>query len=544
MADGVYDFIVVGAGPSGCVVAGRLSAHSPARVLVLEAGGTGSGPLYRVPAAAALSMSRPASNWNYRTEPVPGLGGRRLPWLAGRVLGGGGSINGLMFLRGGRHDFDRWRDEAGCPGWGFDDVLPYFRRFEGSVRKGDPWHGTEGPIATSPALPLLPISDLFLEAAQEAGLPLVDDLNAGMAEGAGLFDIMAAAGQRSRPDRAYLSTRLQGRERAGSLEVRTRTRVLRVDVAGGRACGVTYLHRGRVVRARAETEVILAAGAINTPQLLMLSGIGPAGELRACSIAPVLDLPEVGRNLQNHTACFLDYACSPDVTARRFMHPARATGAGLAYMMRRDGILAQAPCQAGAILRADPLEPGADTQIILGPGIPRGGSGAFAALPGQGGFRLMVNHGRPASRGRMRLRSSSPLDPPLIEPGYFSEASDISALRAGMIRAREIAGAGPLARVIDRPLSEAAGISASSDPEALIRRTAVNHFHPVGTCRMGMDEGAVVDTSLRLRGLEGLRIADTSAAPLLVNGNTCATALMLGERAAALILGEEKEGRF
>lgn len=532
----VFDYIIVGAGPAGCALAGRLSAKAGARVLLLEAGGSAGNPLHRIPAAALLTMANARFNWNYQTEPVAALGGRRLPWLAGRVLGGGSTINGMIFLRGNRVDFDRWRDEAGCPGWGFDDVLPYFRRFERSERGAGLWHGDDGPIRTSRSGRTVELADLFLEAASQTGLPVVDDLNADIKEGVGYFDYMIGNGRRSMPAMSYLEPGL----RQGNLTVLTGAHVLKITLERGVARGVSFLHRGNLRAVGADQEIILTAGAINSAQLLMLSGIGPADHLRSLGIGVEADSPEVGRNLQNHVSYFMDYSCNAPVSAYRYMHPVRGPAALLRYALRHSGVLANGPCPVGGLLRLGPNAEAADTQLILGAGLPAiNRKGFLRSLPARHGFRFMLNQGRPASRGSIRLASNSSLDQPRIQPGYLDEPMDIEILRRGIEKCRDIAAAPALAKVIEAELQPGNEIRGAEALTNSIRRSASNHYHPAGTCRMGSDPDSVVDTSLRVRGVERLRIADSSVIPLLINGNTSATALMLGERAAALMLGEE-----
>ncbi|MDD3798227.1 MAG: GMC oxidoreductase, partial [Novosphingobium sp.] len=324
--------------------------------------------------------------------------------------------------------------------------------------------------------------------------------------------------------------------RAGTLTVLSQAQALKVDFENGQATGVTFLHDGEVRSAHAAQEVILSAGAINSTQLLLLSGIGPAAELEAAGIPVIADSPEVGHNLQNHAAYLMDFACSAPVTAYRYMHPLRGPASALRYAFQRNGILASPPGPAGGLLNVAPGAVAPDVQLILGSGLPDPKRrGLMAGLPSRHGFRFMLNQGRPYSRGRVRLRSASPLDAPLIEPGYFEDPRDLETLRLAMERAREIAAAPALAKVVEAELKPGPAVQGKAAIEAAIRRWGTNHYHPAGTCRMGSDDRAVVDTQLRVRGVERLRIADTAIMPLLVNGNTGASALMIGERAAALM---------
>lgn len=527
-AKGGYDYIVVGAGPGGCAVAGRLARHG-ASVLLLEAGGKPWHPLLSVPLAAWLAMSDPRFHRAYQTERVDALDGRRLGLLAGRVVGGGAAINGMLFLRGGRRDFDRWRDEAGCVGWGFDDVLPWFRRFEQSARGGGEWHGGDGPVRTSPAPRTLELAQRFLDAAQDCGLPLVDDLNAAEGEAAGWFDAMTGGGVRSLPGAAYL----RREQHRGRLTLISGAPVTRIAIAGGAARGVSYLVDGQEVVATASEEVILAAGAIHTPHLLQVSGLGPADQLAAAGIPPLADLPEVGANLQNHLAYSVDYACARHLTFARYLDPVDGSLAALRYAFGRSGVLAGTPCPAGALIRVDdggPIGP-ADSQIILGGGMP--------PATGQNGFRLMVNHGRPHSRGRVFVREADPLAAPAVDAGW-NDPRDLRLLRRVVERTRAIAAAPALAGVVTHELAPGPQVIGERDLDAALRAGAFSYYHPIGTCRMGADKSAVVDLRLRVNGVERLRIADNSVAPLQINANTAACALMIGERAAAFITGEEE----
>lgn len=522
-----YDYVVVGAGPGGCAVAGRL-AERGASVLLLEAGGKPWHPFLSVPLAAWLAMSDPRFHRAYATEAVETLGGRRLGLLSGRVVGGGGAINGMVFLRGSRHDFDRWRDEAGCAGWGFDDVLPWFRRFESSARGADDWHGGEGPVRTSPAPRSLELAQRFLDAAHHAGLPLADDLNAVDGEAAGWFDAMSGGGVRSLPGAAYLR---RDRHR-GRLTLISGAAVTRIVIAGGAARGVRYRAEGREVEVAADREVILAAGAIQTPHLMQVSGIGPADSLAAAGVAPLVDRPGVGANLQNHLAYSVDNACARGLTLSRYLDPLAGGGAALRYAFGRGGALAGTPCPAGALIRVGEDGAGADSQIILGGGLPPAG--------GQDGFRLMVNHGRPRSRGRVFLRDADPLSAPGIDAGW-GDPEDVRLLARAVDRARAIAAALPLAAVVSRELAPGPQVAGAADLDAAVRAGAFSYYHPVGTCRMGADAEAVVDLRLRVNGVDRLRIADNSVAPLQINGNTAACALMIGERAAAFVAGCDEQ---
>ncbi|QGP78220.1 GMC family oxidoreductase [Sphingobium sp. CAP-1] len=537
-----YDYVVVGAGPGGCAVASRLSQMPGCRVLLLEAGAVGRNPLLHVPAAAILTMRNSRYLWRYRTEvdPLSSIGPSDL--LAGRMVGGGTGINGMMYLRGQPADFDRWRDIAGCDGWGHDDVLPYFRRSEASDRGDDGLHGDCGPIGTSRGSSSLPIAEAFLDACVRSGLECADDLNALRHEGAGYYDRMIRNGRRTTA-REYLRRVADPRQ----IDIVTGAHVTGIVMAGGHARAVRYCKDNAVHQVEAGAEIILTAGCVNTTQLLMLSGIGPAAELARHGIRALIDAPEIGANLQNHAAITLHYALDAGITARDHLNWRGALRAGGRYLARAGGLLAELPTPVGALIRADDgdgaNEP--DSQIILGAGLPGHGRGLHGLLSDIPGFTLMVNHGRPRSRGHIGLRSADPFDPPVIHNRFLTEAADRLTLAKAVMRARSIVEHGLLAgeyRVRPQLLNE---FAASDDAGALagtIDRHISAYYHMTGTCRMGTDSGAVVDTALRVRGIDGLRIADTSIAPLLVNGNTSAMAFMIGERAADILSRRQEHG--
>ncbi len=526
-----HDYLVIGAGSAGCILAARLSEDPGMRVWLGEAGGPDRDPLLGVPGLLFRTSTSPRFNWSYMTEPEPGLGGRRLFWAQGRVLGGSSTINGMIYIRGHPREYDLWRQD-GCEGWGWDDVLPHFRATERNERGAGPYHGGDGPLPVTRGDPRLPICELFLGAMRRAGHSILDDFNGGSMDGFGHYDRTIGAGTRQSVATSFL------RPAAGrrNLTVETHATVLRVIVEHGRARGIELSRNGALQRLYAEREIILCGGAINSAKLLMLSGIGPAAHLRAHGITIVQDAPGVGGNLQNHLCYRMQYACSAPVTAYRYMHPVRGAVACLDYALRRRGILSQTTVATGGFLRTEPGLEMPDAQVQLGIGlIGNVGASAWQRLPRREGFTLVVNQGRPHSRGTVRLRSPDPAAPPVIAPRYLHDRRDLALLMRAARQMRDLMRDGELRRVISKELAPGAAADSDAGLEADIRARASNAFHPVGTCRMGGDAESVVDPKLRLRGIAGLRVADASIMPTLINGNTNAAAMMIGEKAAAML---------
>jgi choline dehydrogenase len=526
-----FDHIVVGAGSAGCVLAARLTEDGTKRVLLIEAGGPDSNPLIRVPMAAGLVYFWKSINWNYRTEPQGRLGGRRIDWPRGKVLGGSSSINGMMYMRGHRRDYDAWR-ALGLHGWSYGEVLPYFRRSENHRdRRDDPYHGTEGPLAVVRSKGDNPLYHAFLAAGVSQGFTRNDDFNGADQEGLGLYDFNIRDGRRESAATAFLRPAM-GRS---NLTVRTRTEATRILFEGRRAVGLDLLHDGRPETVRARGEIVLAGGAINSPLLLQRSGIGDPAMLKAAGIDPVLEAPGVGRNLQDHLGVYLRYRCREPVTLYGFFRPDRAAWAGAAAWAFGKGPATAVPLEAGGFIKTRPELDIPDIHITFVPGL-----NLETTRKGQGQHGYLINFYqlRPESRGEIRPSGPRAGDPPLIDPGYLSAEADRRCLRDGVRLAARIGADPALRRYEEGPISPLPGDLASDDAiDGWVRGNANTIFHPVGTCRMGADAGSVVDCNLRVRGVDGLRVADASVMPLVIGGNTSAPTMMIAEKASDMILG-------
>lgn len=526
-----FDYVIVGAGAAGCVLAARLSENPAMRVAVIEAGGLDKAPLLKIPGANIVTGTNPAYNWGYETEPVKALGGRRLYWAQGRIVGGSSSINGMMYMRGHRSDYDNWK-ALGCDGWGYDDVLPYFKKSETNERGASAIHGDNGPLQVSKGQGTAPVCDMFLDAARQEGLPLTDDLNKDTPEAFGHVDMTIGKGKRSSASAAFLHPALK----RPNLTLFVDAPVLRVVIERGIATGVEFARAGRVKLACARKEVVLSGGAVNSPQLLMLSGVGEAARLQKLGIKLVADRPEVGKNLQNHPMYRLMYTTTKPVSAYSHVRPWGALKAGAKYMFGRSGVLSRGLFPTSGYFHATEGDPGSEIQVCMAPALViRRGPGVLGMLPKEHGFTLLLNHGSPYSRGRVTLKSADPLVHAAISPNYFSDPRDIRILAEGADRARAIVHQPALASSLGKELLPARPIRSLDDLCADILATTVTHYHAAGTCRMGADEDSVVDPQLRVRGVERLRVADASVMPVLVNGNTYAATIMIAEKASDMI---------
>lgn len=525
-----YDYIVIGAGSAGCVLADRLSASGEHSVLLLEAGGKDRNIWIHVPLGYGRTFFNPTVNWMFETEPQPGLNGRRIAQPRGKGLGGSSSINGLLYVRGQREDYDGWRD-LGNRGWGYDDVLPMFKRSEDQQRGADPWHGAGGPLPVTDLPEKHPISEAFISASVKAGIPYNADFNGERQEGVGPFQATAKRGLRYSTAKAFLRRALK----RPNLDLLTHAQVTKILFDGVRASGVAFVHDGKPTKVSARREIILSAGAIQSPHILQLSGIGPGGLLRQHGIPIVKELPGVGENLQDHVQARFIFETKKKITLNDDMaNPLRQIRMGLNYMLTRKGPLGWWAGIAGAFIKTRPDLDRPDIQFHLYP---------FSTdrkdkpvLHPFSAFTLTVCQVRPYSRGYVRMKSADPVVPPAISPNYLSDPRDAEVLAAGMQMAKKVAAAEPLASMIKS--EKEPGPSVRSDQELLsfLRAKAMSVYHPVGTCRMGADDNAVVDDELKVHGVFGLRVVDASIMPTLISGNTNAPSIMIGEKGAELVL--------
>jgi len=526
-----FDYIVVGAGSAGCVLANRLTESGANRVLLLEAGGRDLNMWIHIPVGYGKTFVNPAVNWLYTSEPDEGTGGkRRIRQPRGKVLGGSSSINGLIYIRGQREDYDMWR-QLGNVGWSYEDVLPYFRKTEDQPTFRDEFHGVGGPLQVSDPKDPHPLAEAFFDAAVECGYPRNDDFNGAVQEGFGYYQWTLRDGRRSSAARAYLN---EAKKRE-NLTVATRAHATRVLFEGRRAVGVEYLQRGRTVEARAGAEVILAGGSFNTPQLLQLSGLGPGELLRTHGIEVIADIPGVGANLTDHYNSRKVYRTTRpftlnDAVGLRNVH--RGIREVWRYVTRRAGLLAMGGSYAAGFFRTDPSLATPDIQSTVSLFSCDKSGDDLHSFPG---FNIVDRLLRPESRGTVTIASADPLAPPIIKNNYLSTRRDCEVLLAGFKVTRRICEAPAMRKYIADEYMP--GIDLRDDDELLdyIRQTGGTSFHPVSTCRMGTDPDAVVDPRLRVRGFERLRVVDASVMPTIPSGNTNAPTIMIAEKACDMI---------
>jgi choline dehydrogenase-like flavoprotein len=526
MTTATYDYIIVGAGAAGCGVANRLSEDPSVRVLLLEAGGRDWSPLIHMP-VGFTKLTSPSVNWGFETVPQAQLNNRPMWYPQGRTLGGSTSINAMIYIRGNREDYDNWA-ALGNKEWGYDEVLPFFRKAEHNERLNDQYHGTAGPMNVTEQVQHNELSKAFVRAAQELGLSYNPDFNGAVQDGVGYYDVTQRRARRESAATAYLRP-IRSRK---NLTVQPHALATKVIVENNRAVGLEYTVKGTPTHARADREIILSGGSVNSPRLLLLSGIGPADELRAVGVDVVHDLPGVGKNFQDHMDVYLTAETTP-VSYNESDRPDKAIAAGLQYLLYRTGPVTASVCEAGMFVRSSGRVSSPDIQMHCLP--------AFVIDHGRQrvkGHGMTINtcNLRPKSVGSVTLRSGDPTVHPAIDPNFLSDPYDWEISLEGFKWGREMLATKAYAPFITKEHMPGANVRSDEEIRDYVRQWAKTDYHPVGSCKMGDDDTAVVDQQLRVRGLDGLRVIDASVMPTLISGNTQATSIMIGEKGAHHVL--------
>ena len=524
-----YDYVIVGGGSAGCVLANRLSSDPSVKVALLEAGPGDRNFLIHMPMGYAALMKTGWVDWGYHTEPQAGMGGRRLYWPRGKVLGGSSSVNAMIYIRGVPSDYDTWA-QLGNRGWAWDDVLPYFKKAESYWPGADSYHGGDGPLKVTRPGVAHPLNAAWIEAGREAGYPYTADFNGAQQEGFGPLDCTIAGGRRASAAVCYLRPALK----RPNLTVITRAQATRILVQRGRATGVEYAQKKQRHEIQASREVILSGGAINTPQLLLLSGIGPASEISRHGIRPVHHLPGVGKNLQDHLHGAVKHTCSAPVSLYSVLKPSALMRHVPYYLMTGKGPASEMAIETLAFLKTRPDAVAPDLQYHFVPVLYADHGRVMIYRHGWMGY---YNMQRPEARGEITLNSPDPLVHPAIQPNYLQNETDLRTLRDGLKILRKVFGQKAFEPYGGEEFMPGPGVQTDAEIDAYHRASAESLYHPVGTCKMGQDEMAVVDETLRVHGLEGLRVVDASIMPRLVSGNTNAPTIMVAEKAADMILG-------
>ena len=527
-----FDFVIVGAGSAGCVLANRLSENPSNKVLLLEAGPADKSIMIRMPAGVASLITKPNKhNWGFETEGSPQLNNRRDYWPRGKGLGGSSSINGMVYIRGHARDYDQWR-QLGLDGWSYADVLPYFKRSETNEAGGDEFRGDAGPLHVSNVMNTSPLYQAVIDAGKQAGYKLTKDFNGEQQEGFGYFQLTVKDGKRCSSSAAYLHPAMS----RPNLKVETNAVTTRILFEGKRASGIEYKLGDQTMQVKARREVIISCGSIGTPQTLLLSGIGDKEYLQRFGIPVVAHLPGVGQNLQDHLDVNVQYKCTQPVTAyAQVANPLSVIGIGLQYLLFGTGPGRSQGLEAGAFVKSRPEVGVPDLQMHL-----------FNAPFSDHGRKQLKMHAfglhmcalRPESRGFVALKSSEPNDAPLIQPNYLSSQADQRTLREAVKIARKIVNQEAMNQYRGEELNPGTSVKSDDEIDDFVKRTAITIYHPVGTAKMGNDEMSVVDSSLRVKGIQGLRVVDASVMPTLVGGNTNAPTIMIAEKASDLILGK------
>jgi choline dehydrogenase len=531
-----YDYIVVGAGSSGCVLANRLTEDPNVRVLLLEAGDKDKNPFIHMPAGIGRVKGNPKTDWCYQTSPQPFLNDRNIPIPRGKVLGGSSAINAMVYIRGQREDYDSWRDQ-GNAGWGYEDVLPYFIQSESNSGADiDPgYHGTSGPLSVMDRIHTHPLSDAFVDAAVSAGMPSNRDFNGETQEGFGRFQVTQKNARRCSAAVAYLNPA----KARPNLSIVSKAHVLKLVIDKDRVAGVRYLCAGEVIEVAADQEVLLSAGAIGTPQILMISGIGPADELSSLGIDVALDLPGVGKNLQDHLNLSVLATTKDPISMAGSSGGSRAIKSLLQYLWNKTGPGTTNGAETGGFVSTHLSDARPDVQMHFIPMM----LGAGMKDTGIHGVTVHACNLRPTDRGEVRLASTDPTVAPIIDNRFLATDGNIQVMRAATQIAREIFAQKPLAQFMSGEFAPGLSKASDADIDAFIRATAETEYHPVGTCKMGQDAMAVVDSDLRVHGFQNLRVVDASIMPTIVSGNTNATCSMIAEKAADQILHQKRRAR-
>jgi choline dehydrogenase len=526
----MVDYIVVGAGSSGCTLAARLSENADLTVLLLEAGPRDSNPYIHMPVGFYKMTAGPLT-WGFKTAPQRYANNREIPYAQGRVLGGGGSINAQVFTRGCPEDYDAWSAEFGCRGWSFREVQPYFLRSEDNDTLAGDWHGIGGPLGVSSLAPPHPLTRAFVQSCQQIGMPYNPDFNGGRQEGAGPYQTTIRGARRCSAATGYLRPALS----RPNLKLKVGVTVNRIVIERGRAIGVEVVENGRPTLLRAEREVLITSGAIGSPKLMLLSGLGPADELKALGISVSADLPEVGRNLHDHFGIDIVYELSGPYSFDKYDKPHWKIWAGLEYALFRKGPVASNIVEGGAFWYADRAAATPDLQFhfLVGAGVEEG----VPKIASGSGVTLNSYTLRPRARGFVRLRSANPSDPPIIDPNFLGDSYDLKTSVEGIKISRQILSQSAMARYARKEHFPGDQVQSQADFEAYAKQFGRTSYHPVGSCRMGVDADAVVDPELRVQGVSGLRICDSSIMPRVISSNTNAPSIMVGEKASEMILG-------